>query len=74
MSAATGAVPLLYAATKENWSAMGQLAKQAKLPLVVHGTDGLDELAELSKQLQAAGLQDLVLDPAPAILPEPWWR
>ncbi len=63
LSVSSGATPLLYAANGENWSALGQLAKQAKVPLAVRSGDGLDGLMEITKKLQAAGVQDLVLDP-----------
>lgn len=63
LAAAPGATPLLYAANSDNWSEMAQLAKGAKVPLALRSADGLDGLAELSKQVQAAGVQDLVLDP-----------
>jgi acetyl-CoA decarbonylase/synthase complex subunit gamma len=61
LAACPGANPLLYAATKDNVEAMGELAKEAKCPLAVKG-DGLDELIALSKKLTQAGLKDLVLD------------
>jgi acetyl-CoA decarbonylase/synthase complex subunit gamma len=53
--------PLLYAATKANADAMAGLAKEISAPLAVKG-DSLDELAELTTKLTAAGLKDLVLD------------
>jgi acetyl-CoA decarbonylase/synthase complex subunit gamma len=61
LAACPGANPLLYAATKDNVEAMGELAKEAKCPLAVKG-DGLDELIALSNKLTKAGLKDLVLD------------
>jgi len=56
-------VPLIYAATEENWSDMAGLAKKHKCPLAVYGPDGLDELAGLVKQVEDAGVEDIVLDP-----------
>ncbi len=53
--------PLLYAATRENWQKLAELAKQNGCPLTVRG-ENLDELAELTTQLTQAGLKDLVLD------------
>jgi acetyl-CoA decarbonylase/synthase complex subunit gamma len=53
--------PLLYAATKANADAMAGLAKEVSAPLAVKGNN-LDELAELTTKLTAAGLKDLVLD------------
>jgi acetyl-CoA decarbonylase/synthase complex subunit gamma len=61
LAACPGGNPLLYAATKDNVDAMGELAKEAKCPLAVKG-DGLDELIALSNKLTQAGLKDLVLD------------
>jgi len=53
--------PLLYAATKANVDAMAGLAKEISAPLAVKGSN-VDELAELTTKLTAAGLKDLVLD------------
>ena len=57
------ASPLLCAATAANWEAMAKLAKDAKAPLVVRA-DTVAGLAELTEKLVAAGVEDLVLDPA----------
>ncbi len=54
--------PLLYAATVDNADGMAKLAKEKKLPLVAKASD-LDALAELTKKLNAAGVEDLVIDP-----------
>lgn len=62
LDAAGGTRPLLYAATAENWQAMGEAAKAAKVPLAVRAA-GLGQLAELTQSLTAAGVEDLVLDP-----------
>jgi len=56
-------VPLIYAATADNWSDMAGLAKQHKCPLAVFEAGGLDELASLVKQVEDAGVEDIVLDP-----------
>jgi acetyl-CoA decarbonylase/synthase, CODH/ACS complex subunit gamma len=53
--------PLIYAATKDNVEAMGNLAKESGLPLAVKA-DNLDDLIALSDQLTGMGLKDLVLD------------
>jgi len=53
--------PLLYAATAQNAEAMGKLAKEKGLPLVVKA-DGLQNLMPLSDKLTGMGLKDLVLD------------
>ncbi len=58
-----GVTPLLCAATGGNWEAMAKLAKSAKAPLVVRA-ESLADLAELTEKLAAAGVEDLVLDPA----------
>jgi acetyl-CoA decarbonylase/synthase complex subunit gamma len=62
LSAAQGVKPLLAAATAENWESMAALAKEQRLPLVVRGAS-LDELAQLTQRIQAAGVEELVLDP-----------
>ena len=41
---------------------MAAVAKRNKVPLAVHGSS-IDELAELTKQIKAAGVEDLVLAP-----------
>ncbi|HMK64536.1 MAG TPA: acetyl-CoA decarbonylase/synthase complex subunit gamma, partial [Thermodesulfobacteriota bacterium] len=61
LAACPGGNPLLYAATKDNWQAMADLAKEAKCPLAVKG-DGLADLIDLTGKLTQAGLKDLVLD------------
>ena len=58
-----GVTPLLCAATAANWEAMAKLAKEAKAPLAVRA-DSIAGLAELTEKLVAAGVEDLVLDPA----------
>jgi acetyl-CoA decarbonylase/synthase complex subunit gamma len=58
-----GITPLLCAATAANWEAMAKLAKSAKAPLVARA-DTVAGLAELTEKLVAAGVEDLVLDPA----------
>jgi acetyl-CoA decarbonylase/synthase, CODH/ACS complex subunit gamma len=53
--------PLLGTATAANADAMGALAKELDLPLVVKG-EGYDSLAELSTKLTGMGLKDLIID------------
>jgi acetyl-CoA decarbonylase/synthase, CODH/ACS complex subunit gamma len=53
--------PLIFAATKDNVDAFGNLSKEYGCPLAVKG-DGLEELAAVSEQLGAMGVKDLVLD------------
>ena len=53
--------PTLGTATADNADAMGALAKETDLPLVVKG-DGYDSLAELTTKLTGMGLKDLIID------------
>jgi acetyl-CoA decarbonylase/synthase complex subunit gamma len=73
MKAAVEAVgdknPLLYCATAANLEAMGAIAKEKNLPLVVRG-DGLDSLAEVSEKATGMELKNLVLDPGTRNLKE----
>ena len=55
--------PLVYAADKSNFAAMAQLAAKFKAPLAVKG-ETLEELADLTTKIKAAGVADLVLAPA----------
>jgi acetyl-CoA decarbonylase/synthase complex subunit gamma len=61
LAACPGGRPLIYAATKDNWQAMADLAKEANCPLAVKG-EGMDDLIAISNNLTQAGLKDLVLD------------
>ncbi len=65
LEAAGDSRPLLHAATAENWQAMAELAKSAKVPLAASAPD-LEALAALTENLTKAGLEDLVLDPGVA--------
>ena len=58
-----GTTPLIYAADASNWQGMVELAKTVKAPLAVKASD-LGALAELTQQVKAAGVEDIVLDPA----------
>jgi acetyl-CoA decarbonylase/synthase, CODH/ACS complex subunit gamma len=53
--------PLLYAATKANADAVGAVAKETGLPLVVKG-DGLEGIVELTEKLTKLGIKDLLID------------
>jgi acetyl-CoA decarbonylase/synthase complex subunit gamma len=53
--------PTLGTATAANVDALGALAKETGLPLVVKG-DGYDSLAELTTKLTGMGLKDLIID------------
>jgi acetyl-CoA decarbonylase/synthase complex subunit gamma len=63
LMAAPKARPLLYAATKENWKDMAELALMYSCPLVVSAPNDLSTLVSLVKTLTAYGVVDLVLDP-----------
>jgi acetyl-CoA decarbonylase/synthase complex subunit gamma len=55
--------PLLYAATKDNWKEMAQLAMQHSCPLTVSAPSDLSLLRSLAGTLINFGVKDLVLDP-----------
>ena len=63
LMAAPKARPLLYAATKDNWKEMAELALMYGCPLVVSAPNDLSTLVSLAKTLIAYGVTDLVLDP-----------
>lgn len=53
--------PLIYAATKDNYEAFGELAKEYACPLAVAG-QGIEDTADLTGKLTGMGLKDLVID------------
>jgi acetyl-CoA decarbonylase/synthase complex subunit gamma len=55
--------PLLYAANKDNWKEVGELALEYKVPVVVSAFNDLDTLKSLAKTFADAGIKDIVLDP-----------
>jgi acetyl-CoA decarbonylase/synthase complex subunit gamma len=55
--------PLLYAATKDNWKDMGELALKYNCPLAVYSPNDLKMLRSLTNTLRALGVDDLALDP-----------
>jgi acetyl-CoA decarbonylase/synthase complex subunit gamma len=57
------AKPLIYAATKDNWEQMTELALKHQCPLSVYDPTGLGELAELVEQVTGKGVEDVVIDP-----------
>ncbi len=57
------AKPLIYAATKENWEQMAELALKHQCPLAVHEPGGLGELSGIVEQVTGKGVEDVVLDP-----------
>jgi acetyl-CoA decarbonylase/synthase complex subunit gamma len=63
LMAAPKAKPLLYAATKDNWKEMAELALMYQCPLAVFAPGNLKQLRSLAKTLVDYGVEDLVLDP-----------
>ncbi|MDH5448628.1 MAG: acetyl-CoA decarbonylase/synthase complex subunit gamma [Candidatus Bathyarchaeota archaeon] len=63
LKAVPKARPLLYAATKENWKDVAELALMYNCPLVAFAPNDLKLLRSLSKTLTEYGVKDLVLDP-----------
>lgn len=63
LMAAPKARPLLYAATKENWKDMAELALMYNCALAVFAPNDLKLLRSLTKTLTEYGVKDLVLDP-----------
>jgi acetyl-CoA decarbonylase/synthase complex subunit gamma len=55
--------PLLYAANKDNWKEVGEMALEYKVPVVVSAFNDLDQLKTLAKTLAEAGIEDIILDP-----------
>jgi acetyl-CoA decarbonylase/synthase complex subunit gamma len=55
--------PLIYAATKDNWRDMAELALMYNCPLTVFAPNDLSLLRSLAKTLIEYGVEDLVLDP-----------
>ncbi|MGC8961805.1 MAG: acetyl-CoA decarbonylase/synthase complex subunit gamma [Candidatus Bathyarchaeia archaeon] len=58
-----GGKPLIYAATRDNWKDMADLALMYKCPLAVSSPGDLDGLKSLARTLVEYGVEDLVLDP-----------
>ncbi len=56
-------MPLIYAATKDNFAQMAELAKKYKCPLAIYEPDSLDALADLAQKVMDTGVEDIVLDP-----------
>jgi acetyl-CoA decarbonylase/synthase complex subunit gamma len=55
--------PLIYAATKDNWKEMADLALTYNCPLVISAPFDLDSLKGLARTLNEYGVEDIVLDP-----------
>jgi acetyl-CoA decarbonylase/synthase complex subunit gamma len=63
LAAVEGKRPLIYAATKNNWKEMADLALMYKCPLVASSPQDLNTLKSLAKTLKEYGIDDIVLDP-----------
>lgn len=63
LMAALKARPLIYAANKDNWKDMAELALMYNCPLAVFAPNDLKLLKSLVKTLKDYGVEDLVLDP-----------
>ena len=55
--------PLIYAATKDNWKEMADLALMYNCPLVVSAPNDISLLRSMVKTINEYGIEDLVLDP-----------
>ncbi len=55
--------PLIYAATKNNWKEMADLALMYKCPLVASSPQDLNTLKSLAETLKGYDVSDIVLDP-----------
>ncbi len=55
--------PLIYAATKDNWKEMAELALMYNCPITLFAPNDLNLLKSLSKTMVQSGIEDLVLDP-----------
>ncbi len=55
--------PLLYAATMDTWTEVGEIAIKHNLPLVAYAPGSLENLSTLANTLRAMGLEELILDP-----------
>jgi len=63
LAAAKGIRPLIYAATKDNWQHVGELALMYDCPLAVFAPRDLNLLRSISSSLMDMGVADIVLDP-----------
>jgi acetyl-CoA decarbonylase/synthase complex subunit gamma len=55
--------PLIYAATKDNWQDMAELALMYHCPVTIFAPGDLKLLRSLAKTLTEYGVEDVVLDP-----------
>ncbi|AKB53621.1 MULTISPECIES: acetyl-CoA decarbonylase/synthase complex subunit gamma [Methanosarcina] len=63
LEAAKDKNPLIYAANKDNWKEVGELALEYNVPVVVSAINDLDALKTLAKTFAEAGIKNIVLDP-----------
>ena len=63
LSAVGNRKPLLYAATKDNWKEMADLALMYNCPIVASAPFDLDTLKSIARTLTEYGVEDIVLDP-----------
>jgi len=63
LSEAKDGNPLIYAATRDSWRSMADLALAYHAPLVVHTDGDLPLLRSLVKTLKAYGISEIILDP-----------
>ncbi|MDD5501807.1 MAG: acetyl-CoA decarbonylase/synthase complex subunit gamma [Candidatus Omnitrophica bacterium] len=71
-SAASERKPLLYCATKDNFTQIASIAKDFRLPVVV-SAPSLDELSYVTKELVSLGVDALLLDTGRKPLSEKIW-
>ncbi|MCK9603879.1 MAG: acetyl-CoA decarbonylase/synthase complex subunit gamma [Candidatus Omnitrophica bacterium] len=64
--------PLVYAANKDNIAKIASVIKEFKVPLAVIAAD-LETLSNLTKELNSAGITDLVLDTGPKPISDKIW-
>jgi acetyl-CoA decarbonylase/synthase complex subunit gamma len=62
VEAAKGKNPLLYAATKDNWKDVTQIALANECGAIAYSTD-LNELASIATSMAGSGLEKIALDP-----------
>ena len=68
LMAASASRPLIYAATKENWRQVGELALKYKCPVAVSSPGDLSSLKSLAKTLREGyEIDDMILDPGTGI-------
>lgn len=58
--------PLIYAANKDNWKEVAQLAFDYKVPVTLSSPFDLDGLKSLAMTFKEMGINDLILDPGTA--------